>query len=139
MFSSTSDEWSTPAGTFAELDREFGPFTLDPCATAANAKCMTFLTKEDDGLARPWSGRVFMNPPYGRQIGSWMGKAWEESRRGALVVCLVPSRTDTAWWHEFAMRGEIRFIRRRLQFIGPKGLSGPAVFGSAVVVFRPPA
>jgi len=88
------------------------------------------------GLARPWSGNVFMNPPYGTTIGLWMAKAWGESQRGALVVCLVPARTDTRWWHEYAVRGEIRFIRGRLRF-GAGKYSAP--FPSAVVVFRPPA
>lgn len=75
-----------------------------------------------------------MNPPYGRTIGKWVRKAWEASREGATVVCLLPARTDTAWWHDYCMRGEVRFIRGRLKFGDSK--SG-APFPSAVVVFRP--
>ena len=75
-----------------------------------------------------------MNPPYGREIAKWMRKAFEESRNGATVVCLVPARTDAGWWHDYAMRGEIRFIRGRLRF---SGSSVNAPFPSAVVVFRP--
>jgi len=76
-----------------------------------------------------------MNPPYGATIGRWMAKAWAESQRGALVVCLVPARVDTAWWHDYAARGEVEFLRGRLVF-GPAASSAP--FPSAVVVFRPP-
>ncbi len=76
-----------------------------------------------------------MNPPYGRKIKSWMKKAYEASRAGALVVCLVPARTDTAWWHDYAAKAdEIRFIRGRLRF-GAANHAAP--FPSAVVIFRP--
>lgn len=75
-----------------------------------------------------------MNPPYGRTIGDWMRKAYESSQNGATVVCLVPARTDTVWWHDYAMRGEIEFIKGRLRFNGHKN---SAPFPSAVVVFRP--
>jgi site-specific DNA-methyltransferase (adenine-specific) len=74
-----------------------------------------------------------MNPPYGRAIGLWMRKAYEESKRGAVVVCLVPARTDTAWWHDYAEKGEVRFIRGRLKFGDGKGR---APFPSAIVVFQ---
>ena len=66
-----------------------------------------------------------MNPPYGREIGKWMEKAFNESEKGALVVCLVPARSDTEWWHKFARRGEIRLIRGRLKF--GKAKSGAAI------------
>jgi site-specific DNA-methyltransferase (adenine-specific) len=75
-----------------------------------------------------------MNPPYGREIGKWMKKAVEEWKRGNTVVCLVPARTDTAWWHDYAIKGEIRFIRGRLKFGGGKS---SAPFPSAIVIFRP--
>lgn len=135
MGSSRSVEWHTPPELFAELSREFGGFTLDPCCTPESALCASFYTKEDDGLAQPWGGRVFMNPPYGRSVGAWMRKAWEESRRGASVVCLVPARVDTQWWHDYALRGEIRFLKGRLRFANSPHR---APFPSAVVVFRPP-
>lgn len=133
-FSSRSDEWPTPQQFFDQLDAEFG-FTLDPCATHENAKCARYFTQEDDGLRQDWSGEtVFMNPPYGRTIGRWVKKAWEASRQGATVVCLVPARTDTGYWHEYCLRGEIRFVRGRLKF----GLAANAApFPSAVVTFRP--
>lgn len=121
-FSSASDE----------CNAEFGPFDLDPCAAPDNAKCAKYFTAWDDGLAREWTGRVWMNPPYGRTIGDWMRKAYESSLAGALVVCLVPARTDTAWWHDYAIKGQIRFIRGRLKFGGHEN---SAPFPSALVVF----
>lgn len=130
-------EWETPAKIFADLHAEFN-FTLDPCATASNAKCGRFFTAEDNGLSRSWAGeRVFMNPPYGRAIGLWMWKAYRESQGGALVVCLVFARTDTRWWHDYAMTGEVRFLRGRLHFKRADGKTGPSPCGSAVVVMRP--
>lgn len=132
-FSSASCEWSTPQDFFDKCQKEFGPFLLDPCATHANAKAPHYYTKDDDGLTRVWVGRVWMNPPYGREIGRWMRKAYESSIDGAMVVCLVPARTDTAWWHDYAAKGEVRFIRGRLKFGGSK-TSAP--FPSALVIFR---
>lgn len=135
-FSSATCEWATPQWLFDALAREFA-FTLDPCATAENAKCRRFFTAADDGLAQDWHGDVvFMNPPYGTVIGRWMQKAFDSAQAGATVVCLVPARTDTAWWHDYAMRGEIRLLRGRLKFGNAKN---SAPFPSAVVVFRPPA
>ena len=134
QFSSASCEWATPQWLFDALDREFG-FTLDPCATPENAKCGKYFTVTNDGLKQSWAEEVvFMNPPYGTVIGVWMRKAWEASREGATVVCLVPARTDTEWWHRFAMRGEVRLLRGRLKF-GDSKNSAP--FPSAIVVFRP--
>lgn len=132
-FSSAAEMWATPQGFFDGLDTEFG-FQVDVCAIAENAKCARFFTPEEDGLAQEWTGICWMNPPYGRTIGRWMRKAYESSQLGATVVCLVPARTDTVWWHEYAMKGEIRFIRGRLKFGGHKN---SAPFPSAVVVFRP--
>lgn len=131
-FSSTTDLWSTPQDFFDKLNFKY-QFTLDPCSTSENAKCEKYFTAEDDGLRQDWSGhRVFMNPPYGRVIKDWMRKAYEESLNGAVVVCLVPARTDTSWWHEYAMKGNIEFLRGRLKFGGQKN---SAPFPSAVVVF----
>ena len=118
-YMSNSNEWETPQDLFDKLDKEFH-FTLDPCATKENAKCKKYFTKEKDGIRQIWKDeRVFMNPPYGREIGEWMKKAYEESTRGCVVVCLVPARTDTNWWWDYAMKGEIRFIRGRVRFKNP--------------------
>lgn len=131
-FSSATDLWATPQDFFDELHDEFG-FETDVCASVENAKCKRFFTKEDDGLAQVWSGVCWMNPPYGREIGHWMWKALQSAKLGATIVCLVPSRTDTAWWHDYATKGEIRFVRGRLKFGGNKNA---APFPSAVVIFR---
>jgi phage N-6-adenine-methyltransferase len=133
LFSSSSDEWPTPQWMFDALNREFG-FTLDPCCTADSAKCKTFYTMADNGLLKDWGTEsVFMNPPYSG-CDEWMRKAYGAAQEGATVVCLVPSRTDTEWWHRYAMKGEIRLIKGRLKF-GDAENSAP--FPSAVVVFRP--
>lgn len=130
---SKSNEWPTPQKFFDELNKEFN-FTLDPCCTHESAKCQKYYTEADDGLSKSWAGeRVFMNPPYGSAIKTWMIKAYLESQGGALVVCLVPARTDTRWWHDFAVRGEVRFIKGRLKFGDGKN---SAPFPSAVVIFR---
>lgn len=132
-FSSETDNWATPQNFFDALDSEFH-FDLDVCASDENHKCLRYFTKTQDGLSQPWKGACFMNPPYGRTMGEWMEKAYVSSRTGATVVCLVPARTDTAWWHDFAMRAsEIRFVRGRLKFGDGKA---PAPFPSAVVIFR---
>lgn len=123
-----------PGGLLQELNAEFG-FTLDVCATPENAKCSRFFTLAEDGLTQSWaSERCWMNPPYSA-IGRWLEKAWQASRAGALVVALVPARTDTRWWHEWALKGVIRYVPGRLRFGAAKD---PAPFPSAVVIFRPP-
>jgi phage N-6-adenine-methyltransferase len=131
-FSSVTCEWPTPQALFDELSVVFGGFTLDPCATPQNAKCPRFFTAAEDGLRQPWTGRVFMNPPYGRQIDKWVKKAWEESQKGALVVCLLPARVDTRWWHDYVRHGYVYFIRGRVKF---GDASNCAPFPSAVVAF----
>ena len=131
-FSSATDLWATPQDLFDRLHARYG-FETDVCATPENAKCPKFFTKADDGLAQQWSGVCWMNPPYGRQIGAWMAKAYRASQAGATVVCLVPARTDTAWWHDYAAKGAVEFLRGRLKFGGHKN---SAPFPSSIVVFR---
>ena len=130
-FSSATDNWATPQDLFDNLN-DLYQFELDVCASKDNAKCKTFFTVEEDGLTQDWKGSCWMNPPYGREIGKWMAKAYESSKNGAKVVCLVPARTDTAWWHDYAMNGKITFIRGRLKFGNSKN---SAPFPSALVVF----
>ena len=137
MMTSNTYEWGTPQWLFDQLAEEFGGFDLDPCATDLNAKCERYFALADDGLAQKWTGKVYMNPPYGRGIDLWMKKAYEASLAGALVVCLVPARTDTAWWHDYAAHGDVRFLRGRLHFDGVAEKGHNAPFPSAVVVFRP--
>ena len=134
-YSSKTNEWSTPQDFFDELNKEFN-FTLDPCATSGNAKCTKYFTVEDDGLKQDWSkDTVFMNPPYGREIKYWVQKAYEESLKGATVVCLIPARTDTAYWHDyiFGKADDIRFLRGRLKFGESKN---PAPFPSAIIIYK---
>ena len=135
LFSSKSMEWATPREFFRKLDSQFD-FTLDPCARSHNALCSKYFTPDDDGLIQDWSGnKVFVNPPYGRGIGHWVKKAYEEGcKDGTTVVMLIPARTDTKYWHDYAMKAdEIRLIKGRLKFGGGKN---SAPFPSAVVVFR---
>jgi len=123
LFTSASEHWSTPDYLYKELDQEFH-FNDDPCP----------LQPLTNGLSRPWGTRTYMNPPYGKDIGKWLEKAYRESKAGRLVVCLIPSRTDTRWWHEYVMKAsEIRFLRGRLKF-GNSNNSAP--FPSVIVVFR---
>lgn len=130
-FMSETVEWATPQAFYDELDREFR-FTLDPCATDENHKADRYFTREVDGLSQSWDGeRVFMNPPYGREIGAWVEKA---SKTKGVVVCLLPARTDTRWFHDYIyQKAEIRFIKGRLKFGDGKN---SAPFPSMVVIFK---
>lgn len=133
VFSSNSDEWYTPQGVFDELDKEFD-FNLDPCATDENHKCEEYYTKEKDGLSQNWGGkRVFCNPPYS-QIDKWVEKAHDEGvKDNTVVVLLIPSRTDTRYFHNYIyQRAEIRFVKGRIKFSD----KGSAPFPSMVVIFR---
>lgn len=132
-FSSKTDDWATPQDFFDEINKDWGQFDLDVCASSSNAKCAKYFDKETDGLKQKWEGKCWMNPPYGRTIKDWMKKAYESSLEGAMVVCLVPSRTDTAWWHDYAMKGDIIFLRGRLKF-GSSNNTAP--FPSALVIFK---
>ena len=135
MFSSNNDNWSTPQSFFDKLNKIYN-FTLDPCATDTSHKCDKYYTEEQDGLSESWSGEtVFMNPPYGRGIKHWLKKAYEESRNeNTTVVCLIPARTDTKYWHEYCMKAEkIYFVKGRLKF---GGATNSAPFPSCVVVFE---
>ena len=131
LYSTGKIDWETPQWLYRALDVEFG-FTVDVCSSPGNTKCAR---RFEDGLIADWSNEIaFMNPPYGREIGKWMDKALAESRRGATVVCLVPARTDTKWWHRVAMKGEVRLLAKRLEF---EGATNKAPFPCAVLVFRP--
>ena len=132
--SSKCTTWTTPQGWFDYLNLEFG-FTLDPCCEHETAKCRKHYTPAEDGLARSWQDeRVFMNPPYGRELTRWMKKAHQEARdNGALVVCFVPARVDTEWWHRYAVKAsEIRFPKGRV-----RGAKHNWPFPLAIVIFRP--
>ena len=124
LFTSQRGDWKTPRALYQALDAEFR-FDFDPCP--ANSK--------ENGLESEWENINFVNPPYGREIGKWIQKGFEENLKGKTVVFLLPSRTDTKWWHDFVMKAtEIRFIRGRLRFDDQKN---SAPFPSAIVVFKP--
>lgn len=134
-FSSKSNEWATPQEFFDELDKEFH-FTLDPCSTHENCKCKKHYTIEENGLEQNWGGEiVFCNPPYGSEIGKWVEKCYREGTKDkTIVVLLIPSRTDTRYFHDYIyQRCEIRFIKGRLKF--GDGKAG-APFPSMLVIYR---
>lgn len=132
-FSSDKMDWETPPEFFKKLDDEFG-FTLDVCASDDNHKCDKYFTIETDGLAQEWTGICWMNPPYGRELKTWIKKAYDESQDGTTVVCLIPSRTDTKYWHDYVMKAsEVRLVKGRIKFVGAPA---SAPFPSAIVVFN---
>ena len=129
------------------MNDEFS-FVLDAAATEKSAKCKRYFTPETDGLKQSWNlggGTVFCNPPYGRTIGKWVEKAYNESKSGITIVLLIPARTDTSYFHDFIYgKAEIRFVRGRLKFTDEygnenkdeNGRSMPAPFPSMVVIYR---
>lgn len=137
MFSSKTDQWATPQDLYERLDRIWR-FDLDVAADAYNAKCVRYYDRAANGLERPWDGRVWCNPPYGRGIKDWVAKAVDEWRSGraTVVVMLIPARTDTAWWQDYVARYGGRYmLRGRLRF-GDATNSAP--FPSAIWVLGPP-
>lgn len=135
MFSSATAQWATPQDFFDKLDKVFN-FTLDVCALPENAKCSKYYTPTQDGLKQEWKGVVWMNPPYGREIGKWIEKASLESNRGGvIVVALLPARTDTRWFHDFIYnKAKVEFVKGRLKFGNSKN---SAPFPSMIVIFNP--
>lgn len=116
-----SDHWATPPELVRALEAEFGPFDLDPCCLPDTAKAPRYYTEADNGLLRPWFGRVFLNPPYSKP-SIWLEKAISETTTtgGAdLVVALLPVSSDTRWFHRLVIdKAEIRFIQGRVRFLG---------------------
>lgn len=133
MFSSNTDLWETPQDFFDKLDAEFH-FDLDVCAIPENAKCVNYYTPEQDGLLQAWKGVCWCNPPYGRKVGNWVKKAAESATAGAVVVMLLPARTDTKWFHQYIYgKTEIRFVPGRLKF-GKAKHNAP--FPCMIVIFK---
>lgn len=135
--SSESDDWWTPQWLFDLLDAEIG-FETDVCASEANHKCDRFFTREQDALRQEWHGRCWMNPPYGRSGGTsiyqWIDAAYRSALHGATVACFIPARTDTTWWWDFCIHGEVRFLKGRIKFANSDSI---APFPSAIVIFWP--
>lgn len=136
LYSSRSDLWSTPQDFFDKLNDEFH-FDLDACAIPSNAKCERFYSPEQDGLSQPWTGNVWCNPPYGKDISKWIAKAQNEIKQNAnVIVLLVPARTDTRWFHEYLYNKpnvELRFVKGRLKFGGG---ANSAPFPSMIAILR---
>jgi len=131
-FNRSKVDYETPPEVFNPLQKEFG-ITFDVCATPKNAKCQQFFTVSDNALEKDWNGVCWMNPPFGREMKKWVIKAWTESQKGVTVICLLPARTNTNWWHDYCMKGEVRFIRGEVKFVGCKnGLWLPM----AIVIFN---
>jgi hypothetical protein len=123
LFSSIRGDWKTPKVLYQTLDAEFG-FDYDPCPTKPKV----------DGLETDWGKVNYVNPPYGKEIYKWIKKGYEEYLKGKIVVFLIPSRTDTKWWHEYIMKAnEIRFIKGRLKF---DDQTNSAPFPSAIVIYK---
>ena len=134
MFSSKTDEWSTPQDLFDKLNDEFH-FTLDVCANKSNHKCDLYYDRKQYGLKMPWSGYVvWCNPPYGKEIGKWVKAAYlEHIAHGTTIVMLLPARTDTRWFHHYVLgQAAIRFLQGRLKF-GDSKNSAP--FPSMLAVY----
>ena len=139
-------EWGTPQQFFDNMNKRFGPFTLDAAASHKNHKCEYYYTKEDDALSLSWAmsqlgeGNVWCNPPYGHGVGKWVQKAVEEVQAGHCkrVVMLLRSTTDVKWFHDWAWPhcSQIKFVKGRMCFDKGDGESKPAVFPSIVLVFH---
>lgn len=124
-FSSQRLDWQTPKVVYQLLHAEFS-FDHDPCPADWDGKV--------DGLTSEWGNSNFVNPPYGRELPKWVAKGYKEQQKGKTVVFLIPSRTDTRWWHEYIMKAdEIRFIQGRLKF---DGYTTSAPFPSVIVIFK---
>lgn len=132
--------WATPPEIFDPLHAEFD-FTLDPCCSIETAKCPAFFTETENGLEQSWAGhRVFMNPPYGREIYPWTKKARLEAAAGSLVVGLLPASCDLAWWHDDIVdHAEVRYLRGRVRFLTGGAYRASGFFASVIVVWRPTA
>lgn len=141
-FSSARSEWNTPPEIIQLTLRLFdGVIDLDPCSDAegdeANVPARTHYTERTNGLIPPWTGKVYMNPPYGRVIAAWVRKFVHSYNYSSISmtegIALVPARTDTAWFRIFR-DFPVCFIRGRLRF---SGMNNSAPFPSAVFYVGP--
>ena len=136
IFSSSFMEWETPQELFNKVNKEFN-FDIDVCASAENTKCSKYYSIQDNGLEQTWSGVCWCNPPYGREIIKWVKKAYESSLEGAVVVMLIPARTDTKWFHQYVYgKAELRFIKGRTKFKKNGKVLNSSTFPSMLVIFN---
>jgi site-specific DNA-methyltransferase (adenine-specific) len=136
-FASKKQDWETPDSIWLPLAEEF-PFNLDVAASDKNHLLEQYITEEQDAMKTEWGSHVcWLNPPYGKgyPLSAWVKRGYEESKKGAIVVMLIPSRTNTNWFHEICLKhGEVRFLKGRPKFGGAKhGLPQPL----CIVIFRP--
>lgn len=143
IFSSKSENWATPPEEFEKWNSIYD-FVLDAAASDDNALCPFYFTKEQNALEQDWAPyrRIWLNPPYGRLIEAWVRKAFEESQKGCLVVCLLPARTGRKWWHRWVRhKAHIDYHEGHLHFIklddGPPRRVGPAPMATAIVTYAP--
>lgn len=132
-FSSQTAEHYTPPELVAAVVACLGAIDLDPCSNDGppNVPATQHYTRTANGLAQPWTGRVYMNPPYGRDMKRWIRKLVAEHRRPGGVtaaIALVPARPDTQWF-QVLRDFPCCFVTGRLTFIGN---DDPAPFPSAV-------
>lgn len=140
LFTSNKQDWETPKDIFERLNSKYH-FDLDAAASHQNAKLPNYFTADDDALQQEWQGNVFCNPPYSRQLGKWLAKAWQEHQRdpNRVIVFLIPARTDTSYWHDYIFnKAEIEFLRGRIKFEDNGNSKDAAPFPSAIVIYGNP-
>ncbi len=137
LFASKKQDWGTPPHVFRYFDEKYR-FQLDAAARKDNALCERFIGPEEDALSVPWKAQtIWLNPPYGRNVGKWVEKAYREAQAGRTVGMLIFARTDTRWWHEYVMRAKLVYlIKGRIKFVDGEGnATSPATAPSCFVVF----
>ena len=133
------DSRFTPGDFMDGIYTAFGEVDLDPCAHVLSpvvARRRIVLSEGGDGLADDWSGSLaFVNPPFGELL-RWLRRAHEQWRAGNVgaVVCLVPVRSDSAWFQQtLSADADIYLLQRRVRFLGPKGKAQPTPFSLMVL------
>lgn len=141
MFTNNSNEWCTPRQLYDELNKQYH-FDIDLASSDENHLCDHYFTKKNDALANEWGGHVaFCNPPYGKEIGKFVEKAYKtvmDNRYKTIIVMLIPSRTDTKYWHNYIFNcpyASIKFLKGRIKFVMDGEIQQSAPFPSAIVVF----
>lgn len=136
LFTSTRGDWETPWDVIRACEELCGPFDLDVCARDGEvAKAPRYFTPEVDGLKRTWAGVCWCNPPYGRGLDAWVSKAARAAEDGATVCLLLPARTDTRWFHEYAPHAEVRLLKGRIRFEIDGKPGDAATFPSMLMIF----
>ncbi len=131
-----NDNWETPPEVFARYGAPHR-LSLDVCAEASSSKCPEYFSPALDGLTQNWSGRVWMNPPCSN-LRAWVAKAFRSRNHCECIVCLLPARTDTKWFHSYVYRrAAIRFIKGRISFVYQGDTFNRSSFPLMIVTYRP--